>query len=161
MILREGNLEFNFMGAIDACKFDERDSSCPTFHGLSHCMKAVDFVVEYEDHYVFVEVKDPPDPARYGTEKEKGDLLKNLVGKFRDSFIYRWCAGKLDKPIYYQCLVELDNAQTLYLMDKLNQQLPVKNTPSSWKYPLSSLCAVANQAVWNETFTDIPVTRVR
>jgi len=160
MILREGKLIFDFATAIDAFKFDETNSALPSFHGLSHCMKAVDFVVEYEDHYLFVEVKDPPDYNRYGTEKEKVDLVKNLVSKFRDSFIYRWGEGKIDKPIYYQCLVEIDNAQTLYLMDKLKRQLPMKKIPSSWKYPLAKLCAVANRRTWNSTFADIQVDRV-
>jgi hypothetical protein len=47
MILQEGTLQFDFAGAVDAYKFDEQDPTMATFHGLSHCMKAVDFVVEY------------------------------------------------------------------------------------------------------------------
>ncbi|UUX91137.1 hypothetical protein [Methanoplanus endosymbiosus] len=49
MILQEGNLQFDFNGVIDAFKFDEKDRSKGTFHGLSHCMKAVDFIVETEN----------------------------------------------------------------------------------------------------------------
>ena len=51
--LTEGKLEFVFEGAVSARKFDGHD------HGLSHCMKAVDFIVEFQDQYLFVEVKDP------------------------------------------------------------------------------------------------------
>lgn len=160
MLLREGSLQFDFTGALNAFKFDEQSSSSTTFHGLSHCMKAVDFVVEYLDHYLFIEIKDPSDPARYGSERDKAELLKNLATKFRDTFIYRWAEDKLDKPVRYQCLVELDNAQTLYLMDQLKHLLPVSKAPSRWRKPLASFCAVSNTATWNKTFTNVQVTRV-
>ncbi|MGM0567540.1 MAG: hypothetical protein ACQESX_12340 [Bacteroidota bacterium] len=159
MILKEGSLEFNFSGAIDAFKFDEQDHSSATYHGLSHCMKAVDFVVEYSDHYLFVEIKDPPDPARYDTKQDKDILINNLVTKFRDTFLYRWAENKLDKRVYYQCLVELDNAQTLYLINQLKNKLPADKHPARWQCPLAHLCAVANQVTWNKTFSDIQITR--
>ncbi|MDA1192745.1 MAG: hypothetical protein O3A46_13815, partial [Candidatus Poribacteria bacterium] len=89
MILREGTLTFDFSDAVDGFRFDEQDPTNPNFHGLSHCMKAVDFIVELEDQFLFVEVKDPPDPTEYvgGSGKEKfDDLVKSLSGKFRDTF---------------------------------------------------------------------------
>jgi len=52
--LTEGDLQLTINGAIGARKFDD-DSS----HKLSHCMKAVDFIVEYPDFYLFIELKDP------------------------------------------------------------------------------------------------------
>lgn len=161
MILQEGTLQFDFTGAIDAFKFDEKNPASATFHGLSHCMKAVDFVVEYDDYYLFVEIKNPPNPARYGTAQDKGKLINNLVTKFRDTFLYRWGEQKLDKPVRYQCLVELDNAQTLYLMNQLRNQLPTDKQPNRWQRPLADLCAVSNQATWNNTFPNINVTRIK
>jgi len=160
MILQEGNLKFNFSDAIHVFKFDEPDRSLPNFHGLSHCMKAVDFVAEYDNYYLFVEIKDPTDPARYGSSEDKNKLLKNLTTKFRDTFIYRWAGEKLDKPIHYHCLVELDNAQTLYLMNQLQNQLPAKKIPNSWSKPLVKSCTVANTASWNLAFPNIQVARV-
>lgn len=160
MILREGTLQLDFAGAIDAFKFDEQNRTLATFHGLSHCMKAVDFVVEYNDHYLFVEIKNPQDPNRYGSEQDKSELIKNLTTKFRDTFLYRWAEDKLDKPVRYQCLVELDNAQTLYLMNQLKNQLPIDKQPTRWQHPLAHLCAVANRATWNITFPNIQVSRV-
>ena len=53
-VLREGDLQITINDAIEARKFDDEAS-----HGLSHCMKAVDFVVELPDRYLFIEVKDP------------------------------------------------------------------------------------------------------
>ena len=41
--LTEGELEFVFESAVSARKFDGPD------HDLSHCMKAVDFIVEFQD----------------------------------------------------------------------------------------------------------------
>jgi hypothetical protein len=160
MILQEGTLQFDFAGAVDAFKFDEQDRALATHHGLSHCMKAVDFVVEYADHYLFVEIKDPNDPNRYGSDHDKSALINNLTTKFRDSFLYRWAENKLDKPVRYHCLVELDNAQTLYLMRQLKNQLPTDKQPTRWQRPLAHLCAVANIATWNATFPSIQVTRI-
>ena len=55
-VLAEGNLQITINNAANARKFDGPG------HGLSHCMKAVDFVVEFPDHYLFIEIKDPQDP---------------------------------------------------------------------------------------------------
>lgn len=160
MILQEGTLRFNFTGAINAIKFDEQDIAAANCHGLSHCMKAVDFVVEYDDYYLFVEIKNPKNFNRYVTERDKLSLIKDLTTKFRDTFLYHWAEDKLNKPIRYQCLVELDNAQTLYLMNQFKKQLPTDKLPKRWQRPLSNLCAVTNLSTWNMTFPNIQVSRV-
>ena len=49
----EDDLQVTFNNVVHARRFD--DSS----HGLSHCMKVVDFVVELHDRYLFIEFKDP------------------------------------------------------------------------------------------------------
>jgi len=160
MILREGMLQFAFSESKNAFRFDEEDSSLPNFHGLSHCMKAVDFIVEYPDHYLFVEIKDPRDPSRYNTDKDINALINDLVVKFRDTFLYRWAEGKLNKPVYYQCLIELDNVQTLYIMNKLKNKLPIESQPSRWLKPLAKRCFVANVDKWNKEFPNMQITRV-
>lgn len=38
-------------------KFDDEAA-----HGLSHCMKAVDFIIELPERLLFVEFKDPENP---------------------------------------------------------------------------------------------------
>ena len=53
----EGDLRVEFRNVVAARKFDGGD------HGLSHCMQAVDFVVERSDSYLFVEFKDPQHPS--------------------------------------------------------------------------------------------------
>jgi len=160
MILREGPLQFDFSDAKAAFKFDEQDRSASAYHGLSHCMKAVDFLVEYDDHYLFIEVKIPRSPARYASEHDISDLIKNLTQKFRDTFLYRWAEDKLDKPVHYHCLIELDNAQTLHLMHQLKRHLPTERCPIRWQRPLAHVCTVANRETWNAVFPNIQVRHV-
>ena len=160
MILREGNLQFDFIGAIQTWKFDSTTGTPKTRHGLSHCMKSVDFVVEYDDHYLFVEVKNPPKSDHYASIRNQTELLGALIGKFRDTFLYRWAEKKLDKPVDYRCLVEVDNPLLLPLNKGLQEQLPARRLPARWRRPLARHCSVANLAVWNATFPDIPVTQV-
>ena len=52
-ILTEDNLQITFPDDANVMKFDDDKS-----HGLSHCMKAVDFIVELEDRVSFIEIKD-------------------------------------------------------------------------------------------------------
>jgi len=95
MILREGGLEFDFSDAINGFKFDETDKYSETYHGLSHCMKAVDFIVELENDYLLVEVKDFHDPGQYTESESFKKLRNNLKTKFRDTLLYRFAEDQL------------------------------------------------------------------
>ncbi len=53
MKLTEGELEFDFNNIIDGFKFDESDKLETHYHGLSHCMKGVDFIVEQAEALFF------------------------------------------------------------------------------------------------------------
>lgn len=105
-VLQEGNLQVTIEGEVHAWKFDG-DS-----HGLSHCMKAVDFIVELDDRYLFLEFKDPQHPMASQENREEfislfqsGKLDEDLKYKYRDSFLYQWAVGKTDKAVYYLVLV--------------------------------------------------------
>ena len=52
MKFAEGDLEMDIPDVVDGRKFDGDG------HGLNRCMKAVDFVVELADRYLFIEFKD-------------------------------------------------------------------------------------------------------
>ena len=52
----EDDLQVTFNDVVQARRFDDIG------HGLSHCMKAVDFIVELHDRYLFIEFKDPDNP---------------------------------------------------------------------------------------------------
>ncbi len=79
-------------------------------------MKAVDFVIELTDRYLFVEVKDPQNSqAQQGNSQQwvlqftSSKLDQDLKYKYRDSFLYEWASGRADKPIVYVVLVALDS----------------------------------------------------
>lgn len=55
--LRKRNIKIEIPDALSRRMFDDRT------HGLSHCMKAADFIVELTDRILSIEIKDPPDPA--------------------------------------------------------------------------------------------------
>ena len=56
--LSEGDLRLTLPASVNGRKFDDDEQ-----HGLSHCMKAVDWILELPDRICFIEVKDPDAPA--------------------------------------------------------------------------------------------------
>ena len=164
MMITEGDLQIDFPDAVDGRKFDGPD------HGLSHCMKAVDFIVELPDHYLFVEVKDPQHPRatlqsrnNFVADMRSGRLDKDLKYKYRDSFLYEWAMGRVWKPIEYRVLISLDtldDAQLLSRKDSLARNLPQwgpNNQP--WPRPIVDSCNVFNLDSWNRTFPHHPARR--
>lgn len=161
MIIAESDLEFNFSDALDIRKFDD-----PRCHGLSHCMKAIDFIVELNNAYLFIEIKDPSNPKSGGCnlqkDKEKltnGEMLKCLQLKFRDTFIYRWAEEKLDKPIYFLALITLEQPLLISFNEKLKTALP-SSQANSWQKPLVKSCQVLNLEFWNRNFPKWQVRRL-
>jgi hypothetical protein len=152
-------------GAIGR-KFDDEAT-----HGLSHCMSAVDFIVEMEDRILFIEFKDPDHPSAVAKGQQKfmeefrsGALDNKLKTKYRDSFLYEWGAGRVSKPVYYLVLIAasfLTEADLLIRTDALKKQLPVLGPGDKpWKKPFVAGCAVMNIKKWNEKFPDFPVIRL-
>ena len=159
-ILREGDLEFDFSDAIDGIKFDDAT------HCLSHCMKAVDFVVELDEKYLFVEVKDPAHPrarpqnqAGFQEDTLDGTLRNEIVTKFRDSFLYRWAENKLDKPVIFLSLVTLDEGMVNYFQDEIKRSLPLSGS-ERWTRNIAQACIVVNLDAWNRNFARWPVHRL-
>ena len=128
MTFTEGDLQIDFAGAVGGGRFDGPR------HRLSHCMKAVDFVVELPDRYLFVELKDPQNPRATPQDRTEfvrrlhsGGLDEDLKYKYRDSLLYEWASGRADKPIDYLVLVALDTldgAQLLARTEALARSLP-------------------------------------
>ncbi|PCJ88239.1 MAG: hypothetical protein COA54_02945 [Thiotrichaceae bacterium] len=160
MILIEADLEFDFTDALDAIKFDDSG------HALSHCMKAVDFVVELADAYLFIEVKDPSHPHAHVQAVEQfeaiatnGNLCKDIVKKFRDSFVYRWAVNKPEKPIHFLSLITLEEALLNSIQDNLHKNLPLIG-PSCWSRPIAASCHVLTIAAWNRNYPKWTVKRL-
>ena len=164
-VLQEGNLQVTIDGEIDAWKFDD------TSHGLSHCMKAVDFVVELPDRYLFLEFKDPQHPSAHQQSRDKftqefaGGLLdEDLKYKYRDSFLYQWASEKVDKPVHYWVLVAddaLTDAELTLRTDRLARVLPLTGPESgAWTRQIVKGCVVFNIDSWNRLVPQYPMIRL-
>lgn len=166
MILTEGNLQIDVSNVVDARKFDD-----PAVHGLTHCMKAVDFVFELTDRYLFIEFKDPQHPHarerdqnRFVQRFQKGQLDDDLKYKYRDSLLYEWALGRANKPIHYYVLVAADfltGAELTVRTDQLKRQLPLSGPGAmNWKQAIVEECVVFNLESWNRTFPNYQVSRL-
>ena len=162
----EGNLQIAFPRGAKAKKFDDGAS-----HGLSHCMKAVDFIVEEDDRVSFIEIKDPEHPRAKERNREKfirefysGKLDEDLKYKYRDTFLYEWASVSFDKPIFYLVVValgRLTEPELLLRSDDLKRKLPLNGPRSgAWKRPIVTDCMVFNIETWNEYQPRFPLTRI-
>jgi len=170
MKITADGFSFDFTDANNAFVFDETDALKPTYHGLP--MKAVDIVAEFNDAYVFVEMKDFNDPATYDTNnfnseeelQKKRDsfkwLKRYLKYKYRDTYLFRHAEQKVDKPIHYICLLTFDNALNSSIQKVLRQELPVGLPSKRWKQEIVRSCHVVNIAKWNQNFPKWPVSRI-
>ena len=161
----EGNLQIVINGALNVRKFDGPE------HGLSHCMKAVDLIAEFPDHFLYIELKDPDAPdippqarAEFVESLQEGRRDEDMKYKYRDSFLYEWAAGRANKPIYYLVLIaqhDLSPADVDRRSTALERILPLRLPDSVvWNQPIVSGCGVFNIASWNRTFPDYPVRRL-
>lgn len=138
---------------VNAFIFDERSSGLSTTHSLLHCMKAVDLIIERQKEYLFVEVKNLAlSSYDYGANRPFNHLIEALKYKFRDTFLYRYAEKKLDKPIRYICLIELDSPLLTRIAKELRLQLPVKTKTGRWKQPLAESVLVVDSDRWNRNF---------
>ena len=161
--LREGDIEIELLSGARGRKFDDAR------HGLSHCMKAVDFIIELKDRILFVEIKDPESSAAPDTRREEfvrqfqaGEIDRALAGKYRDSFLYEWAAQRLEKPVHYLVLVaisSLDPAMLLARTDALKRELPFQGPSNgAWTRRLAEGCVVFNLDAWTH-MAGFPVSR--
>ncbi len=164
--LTERDIQITFThDVVDARKFD--DSS----HGMSHCMKAVDFIVELSDRYLFIEVKDPQAPQvpnqrleAFIQEFQSGQIDEDLKYKYRDSFLYEWASGRANKPIHYLILVGFDRLTDAVLIDRtraLERNLPLRGPgATAWPRPIVEFCGVFNIDSWNRNYPEYKVARL-
>lgn len=166
--LRERNIKIEIPDALSGRKFDDWT------HGLSYCMKAVDFIVELTDRILFIEIKDPPDPASL-PPNAKGDYVEKFLSgeedadfyrKYRDSFLYEWAAKRTQKPIFYLILVafaRLTEADLLARTEVLKRKLPVADAvpeTAGWQDSFVAGCAVFNLDTWNQVFPTYSARRI-
>ena len=163
--LKEGGLEIRFPPGTNVRRFDDELT-----YGLSHCMKAVDFIVELTDRICFIEIKDPDNPQVQLKDKKEftrrllaEELDADLIKKLRDSFIYEWACKHVGKPIHYWVVIGLDaltEVQLLNRKDALKQELPVRGPSSGkWKRAVVENCEVFTIRTWNRSLPQFPILR--
>lgn len=168
MKIYEDNLEFDFSDAISVRKFDDNNHHKLLDHGMS----AVDFIVELDSAYLFVEVKDPSNPKGKcrNIEADRAKLTSNshdyrenmklcLSKKFRDTFIYRWAENKIDKPIHFLTIMTLEQPLLDNFVGNLRNVLPIDRAPC-WQNYLVHSCHVLNIESWNRNFPKWHVQRI-
>ena len=163
-VFTERDLQITISNAEDARRFDDPDN-----HRLTHCMKAVDFIIELSDRVLFIEFKDPQHPQatqearqEFVNSFQSGNLDEELKYKYRDSLLYEWAVERVDKPIYFMVLIAIDTLTAADLDKRTNdlkRKLPVQK-PASWTRPISQDCGVFNLALWNASFPDFQVSRL-
>ena len=89
MTLSEGDLRLTLPERVAGRQFDDGPQ-----HGLSHCMRAVDWILEFPEYVWFIEVKDPDAPGAKA-HRNRNDFLQEFVsGKLRatwqPSFVTRF-----------------------------------------------------------------------
>lgn len=165
-VLAEDDLQITLPAGVVGRKFDDEVD-----HGLSHCMKAVDFIVELSDRTFFVEFKDPENPnakpkdsAAFLKKFMSGTIDNDLKTKYRDSWLYEYAEGRTKKPIYYLVLIgasTLSDAELLARTDALKRQIPMSGPGNrAWKNSFVAGCAVMNLASWNKSLAHMPASRV-
>jgi hypothetical protein len=163
-ILRENGLEIALPDGAIGRKFDGPE------HGLSHCMKAVDFVVEMPNRTYFIEVKDPDGATDAERQKDfaerlaSGKIDDDLKTKFRDTWLYEWAARRTKKPIYYLILIASEGLSGAELSTRkafVERKLPLDGPLNqAWARPIVHGCAVFNIAAWNRSLPSMPVRRI-
>lgn len=162
--LIEGNVRISIPDSVAWRKFDD------VSHGLSHCMKAVDFIVELADRIFFIEIKNPPQTQIAKSNVEifvkdfhRGREDEDLIYKYRDTFLYEWASDNLKKkPVFYLVLIASDGFSESELSTRteaLERKLPLK-VPDIWKRNIADGCMVFNIQTWNRYFHQYPASRL-
>lgn len=161
--LREGELTVSLPASAKGRKFDDET------HQLSHCMKAVDWIIDLPGRTYFVELKDldAGGAAGHGNRRQYVEDLKaekrdmDLVTKFRDSFIYCWACEQMRGPTFYLVLIAckaLHRAMLLHRTDALRRKLP-SGRPAGWTRAMAEDVSVFNEETWNERLAEFPMVR--
>lgn len=165
--VRERDIEIDFTNAIDTLVFDQMKAGQPNYHGIGE-MHRVDFIIEFDEAILFVEVKDPGNSnaqeiglQKFRNELNDGKLSSTFAAKFIDSFFYRWAEDKLSKSVHYLSLVTLEGEVLPNFSDEIAKKLaPSGKSSQRWqRHPVQN-CQVFNIETWNENFPKWPVTRL-
>ena len=167
MSLSEGDIHIEFQGVINAEKFDDAR------HGMSHCLKAVDFLCDWPSDLWLVELKDPEESAiplkykassvtRFTKELSTEEYFRSVLAqKLKDTVLYLHLDCRLpDKPMKYVVLVGLstmDSAMMVNALDRLRKACGDPKPGSPWRRGYA--VAFLNIEEWNKRFPHCPAKR--
>ncbi|MBM7867159.1 hypothetical protein GTO89_10290 [Heliobacterium gestii] len=165
MIFTEKQLEFDFSRALSVEKLDQPGRILP------EGMMFVDFVVETEDAFLLIDVKDPShtkastqDRLNFVTKLTSKTLVtKELVPKCRDSYTYLHLMNKDHKTIIYIVLIcvehlNFDPRLLPVVTSKMAARLK-KEGHEPWKRTYISSCQILDFQRWNQVMP-YPVRRI-
>jgi hypothetical protein len=149
---KDGDLYFDFPDAVSQEPFDDE----ATFGSTT--IQAVDFIVDFETHYVFIEVKDPDkplaaNPAAILAKLKDGKLIWKLAGKYRDSRFFFEFQQRPRKPVHYVVVLswaKLEKALLLAKTDELKRAIPISH--SSHRFPCLDHCIILNLDQFKKRF---------
>lgn len=158
MIQAEG-YQLDFPNATKLFLFDQNDNMSPYYHGVN-AFKKIDVMVEFPDRHLWIEIKTYNEQTVKGILENKKQrvtkewLRDDLVGKFKDTFLYRYAEKQVEKPVIYICLMDFgENSKSIY--DYLNKELrialPQKDNLPRWKRDYINGMIVLNPSKWNRS----------
>ena len=163
MTLTEGSITIQLPLNCAGVRFDGVN------HKMSHCMKAVDFIIDTPRARIFLEIKDPdaaerPDTSlKYARRLLNAELDRDLCYKYRDSWIYLHAQSDNPKrPHYYFVLLGLSTFSTESLSARslaLQKKVSLEGPTGPWKLPFVDQVFVFNIDTWNRNFPELLATR--
>lgn len=166
-VLQEGNCCFDFSCCIAAYKVD-----MPTYSGLL----SVDFIVELEDKFLFIEVKNIDNPKTPAEERKEwierlkiqksNSFLFEMSVKFKDTILRKWANEEsLDKPIWYIIVLQfaaIDAKSRIWLAENLSGHLPTCFTKKNGFKKTIKIkhWDILNVDDWKEKYPEFPLTEV-
>jgi len=158
--IQEDDLIFDVSSAVNAERFDDNN-----LHGGISTIKRVDFIIEHNDEFIFLEVKDPDKPGASNPEKFKQDLfggvlIPDLAGKYRDTLFFSSLRKAYEKPITYVvliCMKSLEKALLLAKTDALKGALPM--THKTWSKKSVDSCMILNLDAYKKSYGNESVWR--
>ncbi len=160
MTLIENDLQFEFNDIENEEKFD-RDEIREKSN-----LKTVDFLVEYNDCYRFIEVKDldcpnPQNPDEFMKKFKSGSLIESLAMKYRDSKFYLLHTKRPIKKYQYLVLIaskNIDSAMLLNKQEQLKAKIPIEH--KNWDKASLDVCAILNIDKWKKCYGENSIKRI-
>lgn len=163
MTLTEGSITIGVPANCQAQRFDGSS------HRMSHCMKAVDFLIDTPAARIFLEIKDPdaaqaPQTATdYANKLVSGQLDSDLYYKYRDSWLYLYAMGRRKRvPHYFFVLLGLSTFTTESLAQRstaLQRKVSLDGPNGAWRNRFVDQVFVFNLDSWNRTLPELPARR--